>query len=448
MTYELDSWGGLAGADALGALGVSEEALTYRQRVLATQPAALLAYWPLGEASGTAVVDAGPAGRGGTYSTVTLGASGIGDGATAAQFNGATSYANVLGAGLASAVAAAGAEGTLMQWVRLTEAAHTDAATRRSLTVQADSSNRIMLEHDASNTDRLNWYYIAGGVTKTAGLTYLSSLTGGWAQLALSWNKAQDRVIAYLNGAQVGATQTGLGVWAGTPSTMVLGAGNTSPLQPWAGDLAHTAIWAKELTGAEITGLFTPVPRSVVVFEGDSRTVGTGATNVATNYPSQAIRKLAGSWRAANVATGGETVATMIGQVSGQVAPLFSATNQRNVAAVFGGVNDNTTAATLHSRLATLCGAIRAAGFQVVVCSKIDCQSPAHAAWHATEYQALNALIRANYASYADAIADLGADSRLQDATNLTYYTADKTHLTSAGYGVIASIVAAAISGL
>ena len=57
---------------------------TYYKKVLATEPANLLAYWPLNEGSGSVADNLeGTAARDGAYTGVTLGQAGIGDGWTA-----------------------------------------------------------------------------------------------------------------------------------------------------------------------------------------------------------------------------------------------------------------------------------------------------------------------------------------------------------------------------
>jgi lysophospholipase L1-like esterase len=57
----------------------------------------------------------------------------------------------------------------------------------------------------------------------------------------------------------------------------------------------------------------------------------------------------------------------------------------------------------------------------------------------------INALIRANWATFADALADINAAPELDDPTDLTYYVSDQVHPNGAGRAVIASIVSAAI---
>lgn len=116
---------------------------------------------------------------------------------------------------------------------------------------------------------------------------------------------------------------------------------------------------------------------------------------------------------------------------------------------IWGGVNDGVDGQTMYDRLQTYCLARRAAGWKTIVCTEIDAQGANQISngYHATHYLALNILLRADH-SFADGFADLGADPRLQDATDVTYYLSDLVHLTDAGYAVVASIVAPVIAAL
>jgi lysophospholipase L1-like esterase len=63
---------------------------------------------------------------------------------------------------------------------------------------------------------------------------------------------------------------------------------------------------------------------------------------------------------------------------------------------------------------------------------------------------ALNAELRARWRSFADALADVGADKTLGAGgaeTDSTYYR-DTVHLTAAGYAIAAREVADAVRGL
>jgi len=59
----------------------------------------------------------------------------------------------------------------------------------------------------------------------------------------------------------------------------------------------------------------------------------------------------------------------------------------------------------------------------------------------------LNGLITANTAG-ADAVADVAADSRLQNINDTAYFNGDKTHLNATGNGAVGGIVQPYITAL
>jgi lysophospholipase L1-like esterase len=63
-----------------------------------------------------------------------------------------------------------------------------------------------------------------------------------------------------------------------------------------------------------------------------------------------------------------------------------------------------------------------------------------------------NAYIRANWPSFADALADMGAVEHFVvgtgDYANPTYYNSGGVHLTATGYAALAPTVVAAIESL
>lgn len=230
----------------------------YWQGITSVQPASLLAYWPLFEPSGTVVTDMSDNGRNGTYTAVTLGQAGIGDGRTSASFDGSTSYANVYSAGLASAFN--GPAGTITAWARVANAGiWTDNALHRIATFGADANNRVLLRKDGLND--LRWTYIAGSTSKEVALV---TTTTAWFHSAITWDKAADAVKVYFNGAQTGSTQTGLGTWAGSlaNNTTVIGAASTSPSGVWSGRLAHVGLWSVALSAQEVASLVSGYPKA------------------------------------------------------------------------------------------------------------------------------------------------------------------------------------------
>lgn len=232
--------------------------VNYTQIVQQVAPANLLAYWIMGEASGTTALDSSGNGRMGAYTGVTLGNAGIGDGRTSAGFDGATSFNNIFSASLAAAFN--GSEGTVTSWARVSgSAVWTSGVAHRIVVFQVDANNQVQLRRGSTN-NTLQWVYNAGGTTESVTLGSLSTLN--WMFLAWTWSASADQCKAYYKDdvtpfAQVGVTQTGLGIWAGTPAatTTQIGSLNTTPAQVWNGTLAHAAVWNTPLTSAQIATL-------------------------------------------------------------------------------------------------------------------------------------------------------------------------------------------------
>jgi hypothetical protein len=231
--------------------------IDYMLRVLATAPANLVAYLPRGEAAGTTALDASGNGRTGADSNVTLGQTGIGDGRTAPSYNGTTSFTNWYSAGFAAAFP--GQEGTLLLWLRVASSGvWSDATARRLVTLQADTSNRILIQKQTTaNTIVCN--YIAGATNKTVTLSSLSATTA--FPLALTWSKAADQVKAYVAGVQVGTTLTGLGTFAGSLNSLLTAIGTDAISGGaffWSCMLTHVALWSTPLTAGQVANLATP----------------------------------------------------------------------------------------------------------------------------------------------------------------------------------------------
>jgi hypothetical protein len=236
-------------------IGSTRDVFAYTNKVVALSP---IAYWPLAELSGTTILDASGNARNGTYKAAgepLLGQVGIGDGRNAPLFDGSNDYANVYSASLAGAFNAA--EGSMAIWFKVAAAGvWTDATDRRGIQMRVDSNNRVQLFKTATN-NQVQGFYNAGGTGKTVNFTTSAPLT--WFHLAITWSKSADQMIFYFNGAQQGATQTGLGVWAGSlSSTLTLvGAGDQAGGNVYSGYLAHAAVWDTPLSAAQILTLAT-----------------------------------------------------------------------------------------------------------------------------------------------------------------------------------------------
>jgi lysophospholipase L1-like esterase len=185
----------------------------------------------------------------------------------------------------------------------------------------------------------------------------------------------------------------------------------------------------------------------------DSLTRGTGATPGTDDYVTQlaALLRPCTWWNlgvpSRTVVTAGTTDFDKDLAHATQLAPL-------NVASVWADTNDllnnyNTPGyeQTALANLIAYCKAIRAAvpGVKIIVCTLLHSNNPANPTAYNAMVDALNALIRATAGAW-DAVADLIADSRLQDPANATYFAADQLHLVAAGYAVVAGIIKALLA--
>jgi hypothetical protein len=221
----------------------------------------MIGWWPLSEQSGTAVKNEicaegnGVLGAGAAAPTIAV--AGIGDGRSCFSFDGGD-YVDIYSAWLAAHFS--GAKGSLGIWVCITDAAvWADGAARLFATLDIDGANTNVVKvfkHTVNDTVR--FVYRAGGTLVALSDASLAASTN-WFLAGITWDKAADEVKCYLQGVQVGATQNGLGTWAGTlgATTCVLGAETTAALNPHKGLLQHPMVLANRvLTAAEWLSIY------------------------------------------------------------------------------------------------------------------------------------------------------------------------------------------------
>ena len=209
--------------------------------------------------SGTTITAVSNSARNGTLTGWTLqdtASPAANDSLLAPLSDGTNDYGDILTANLTSLFNSnATGKGTMMIVLKVANAGvWTDTLVRLAFQMQADANNRFSIrKHSVNNTAR--FIYAAGGTVETIDHTISST---NWLCCVLTWDKAADEVKAYIGGAQVGATQTGLGVWAGALSTALIGALTNTPTSVWSGALAYAAVrFDAAMSGAQISTLNT-----------------------------------------------------------------------------------------------------------------------------------------------------------------------------------------------
>lgn len=126
----------------------------------------------------------------------------------------------------------------------------------------------------------------------------------------------------------------------------------------------------------------------------------------------------------------------------GDIVVLWEITNDIGS----GGV----TAQQAYDNVVTYVNLVRALGAKCVVVGFIARDYVTDAADVITRGFACNALLAAN-PSFYDAFVDIGANAAFDtrsDASNTTYYNADKIHLTNVGYDLVATLIEPTINAL
>lgn len=184
-----------------------------------------------------------------------------------------------------------------------------------------------------------------------------------------------------------------------------------------------------------------------LVFEGDSITSGLGLTGWQP-YPMQVAQRYTDRMVSiTNVATSGNTLATIATQAAVEVDPCYDARKGNNITIIFAGTNDlalGSTGASVYAALVSYGQARKAVGEKVVAVTCLPRTNAGIDAGFETQRLIYNASIRSGWTSFSDAMADLNTDSRLQNSNDGTYFQ-DQIHPNAVGAGILAGIVKAAI---
>jgi lysophospholipase L1-like esterase len=208
----------------------------------------------------------------------------------------------------------------------------------------------------------------------------------------------------------------------------------------------HTIIVSSSaLTKREIEiahGLISSVKSNQVFCDGNSLTAGQGATSTNLNYVGRMQSNLGGGWLVVNCGVGAQTTTAMINDASGEIDSRMSFLSDKKIVCaweigneLYYGVNRDTA----YNNFLAYCNARRAVGWKVVVGTITPRTIAAVPANFETDRLYVNNLLRTNYLSFADALADVGSDATIGQtgqSDNTTYYT-DKVHFTDAGYALV-----------
>ncbi len=252
-----------------------------------------------------------------------------------------------------------------------------------------------------------------------------------------------------LDGFTIGSYEGGAG-----GGTLV---GNVSALIAYQG--LHNSTQASQVEGYLNSFLFNE-SKPQVVCDGDSLTFGYELSNPSTqSYPAQLGALLGSGWDWYNTGVSGEPIGPqtnnvgMIGSAPNSVDPLYRSSRAANVCIIWGGVNDllgaayATPVATVEASIQSYCAARRAIGWKVVVVTLPPSNYPGTIASYEPNRLAVNAWLRANYATFADGLLDIGGSTPYGQLVDTTADTLDGLHFQAAGYTVLATMAQPVVQG-
>jgi hypothetical protein len=232
---------------------------------------------------------------------------------------------------------------------------------------------------------------------------------------------------------------------------------NASALQ-----VAGVLIYNRAISDAEMKRIYaylakqfnlsaTRTPTANIIHDGDSISNGQGA--YATPYFLKSALDAGYSAKDLSVvAIGGQILSQIITSAPTQVDPLYNSNlaAKKNVVVMncLANTVGSTADATVESQIQSYCQARQSAGFKVIVCTSLP-RGDKSAAYE-TSRGVINTWIRANYGTFADALADLASEATMGNTgtvSNNTYFQ-DTVHPTNAGHALLAPYVTTALTAI
>ena len=229
--------------------------VAYIDKLLGIQAASLILLHPMNETSGGTAIDASPEGNDGAYTGVTLNNSTGPTGEPVGLWDGVNDFNNVYSA--AFDVDFDDTEGSMACWLKVSGAGvWADATFRGGFSLGQGNNNYVGLFKNTTANEILIRFR-GTSTNKDVTSTALGATTE-WVHVAQTWSSAANEIKGFVNGAQIGATNTYQAFTDPLAAgRCVVGAFTNVPASVWDGYLAYAAVWKTPLTPAEVLSVAT-----------------------------------------------------------------------------------------------------------------------------------------------------------------------------------------------
>jgi lysophospholipase L1-like esterase len=226
---------------------------------------------------------------------------------------------------------------------------------------------------------------------------------------------------------------------------------NFSGTDPFNGDLAAVMFFDRQLSDAEVATQCKFLYRknvldlpAHVIFGGDSKMTALGGAPDAPDQLATLLLTDSIYFYLKNTAVSGRVIADVMTNLPDEVLTPYQS-DVVNVYAIMIGHNDliaGRTTSAIYTDIATLCQAIQDQGYKVIIMTDLYATVGSN-----SDKDIINANIRANWATFADAIADTNALPNAATPSNTTYFSGG-IHPTSLLGTDIANLLKPLIEGL
>ena len=183
--------------------------------------------------------------------------------------------------------------GTVSVWAKL------DSTSINAILFKfdVDSNNQISIAY-LNGSSKLRFQYKAGGTQDKIDHSVSVENDGNWHHYVLTWDTSADQMKGYIDGTQVGSTQTGLGTWSGTINAFKIGMNTINNNGWWNGHVDQFAVFTSVVSASTLYNSGTPYDLSGIsnlvgyweMNEGSGTSIadssGTGNTGTLVNGPT------------------------------------------------------------------------------------------------------------------------------------------------------------------
>ena len=298
----------------------------------------------------------------------------------------------------------------------------------------------------------------AGGVVTTLNSAFAEMYVYDGSKLSVfadGFSRSESTgSLSSVSGAMTTATTGATGINAQTLGIGALDGGTFK----WPGTISEVILYSSALSDADQKRVLKYLAKKwgvagvrPITTIGDSLTSGTGSSGGAnqavsiagTNYPAQLWSALGAAGYSVRIdAYPGRTLAQVI--TDSQLSTFVGQTETgQPISIVWAGTNSLTigkSAGAAIQQLQRECLSLKQSGHKVIVVNCLPRGDAIYAGFE-SDRATFNAFVAANYTKFADAVANVAGDARLQTPSNATYFNGDLIHLTDAGYAVVTGIV-------